>query len=292
MADYRRAHLNTLQTRPAAQKKSLWVFTCLCVIAYGFGLAGAVFFPNERPGALVARAILAACGVALLLFGSKLLLRRDGFPTEALGLQLTLPHTKQFVWGISGGLLFVALVAAALFVQVPFHWERGLLPLSHVAFAAHTYFWTGFGEELIFRGYPLVVLSYYLGPQKAVWALALPFGLFHLPGMGIGMAAAKMIATTSAMSIIFGYSFLVTRTLWTSIGLHAAINVSLHTLTGLNGTGKPALWKPVFGPWPSGYDPGFWTLIAIATVAAYLLYRKIDPRFLAGKAPDFQVSHE
>ena len=223
--------------------------------------------------------MLAACGVALLLFGSKMLLRRDGFPADALGLQLTLPHAKGFVLGVAGGLLFVALMAATLAVQVPFHWERGLLPLSHAAFAAHTYFWTGFGEELIFRGYALVAVSCYLGPRKAVWALALPFGLFHLPGMGMGMAAAKMIATTSAMSIVFSYSFLFTGTLWTAVGLHVAINVSLHTLTGLDGAGKTTLWKPIFGLWPTGYDAGFWTLITIASLVASLLSRKIDSRF-------------
>jgi membrane protease YdiL (CAAX protease family) len=271
--------LDTTRTRPAPPKKSFSLFVCLCAVAYGFALAGVMFFPNQLPGALMARAMLAACGVALLLFGSKMLLRRDGFPADALGLQLTRPHAKGFVLGVAGGLLFIALMAATLAVQVPVHWERGSLSLSHAAFAAHTYFWTGFGEELIFRGYALVALSCYLGPRKAVWALALPFGLFHLPGMGMGMAAAKMIATTSAMSIVFSYSFLFTGTLWTAVGLHVVMNVSLHTLTGLDGADKPTLWKPIFGLWPTGYDAGFWTLITITSLVAFFLSRKIDPRF-------------
>ena len=260
------------------QKKSFWRFICLCAAAYGFGLVGVMFFPKERPDALMARAMLAACGVALLLFGSKMLLQRDGFPAGALGLQLTLPHIKRFVMGVAAGLLFIALIAAALAVQVPFHWERGLLSLSVAAFAAHTYFWTSFGEELIFRGYALVALSYYLGPRKAVWTLALPFGLLHLPGMGMGLAAAKMIATTSAMSIVFSCSFLLTRTLWTAVGLHVATNVSLHTLTGLDGASNATLWKPIFGSWPTRYDAGFWTAITITSLIAFFLSRKIDPR--------------
>jgi len=257
------------------QKESFWLFIGLCVVAYGFAFAGVMFFPGELPGALMARALLAACGVALLWFGSKMLLRRDGFPSDALGLQLTLPHTKAFVLGIAGGLLFVALMAATVALQVPFHWEKGLLSLSQATFETHTYFWTSLGEELIFRGYALVALSYYLGPRKAALALALPFGLFHLPGMGMGMAAAKMIATTCAMSMVFSYSFLRTGTLWTTVGQHVAMNVSLHTLTGLDGAGKATLWKPVFGLWPTGYDAGFWTLITIASLVAYLLSRKI-----------------
>ena len=157
--------------------------------------------------------MLAAFGVALLLHGSRRLLERDGFPADALGLQLTPVNAKGFALGIAGGVLLIVLMTVTLAAQVPIHWERGSLSLTDAALVAHTYFWTGFGEELIFRGYALVTLAHFLGPRKAVWALALPFGLFHLPGMGIGLAAVKMIATTSAMSMIFSYSFIITRTL-------------------------------------------------------------------------------
>ena len=265
--------------------RSFWLFVCLCVLAYGFGLAGAMFFPSQLPGALIGRTALTLGGVALLLSGSRRLLRRDGFPADALGLRLTLPHARGFVLGVVGGLLFIALIAAALAMQVPIHWEKGLLPLPDAAFAAHTYFWTGFGEELIFRGYALVVLSCYLGPRKAVWALALPFALFHLPGMGMGIAAAKMIATTGAMSMVFSHSFLRTGTLWTAVGLHATTNISIHTLTGLDGAGKDTVWRQIFGLWPTGYDAGFWTAIAVTSLIVVLLGRKIDQRFF-GRIPE------
>lgn len=269
--------LDIALTKPEPRKKSFLIFLCWCVTAYGFGLAGVTFFPNELPGAQIGRAFLAACGVALLLSGSQVLLRRDGFSEDALGLRLRLPHVKGFLLGIVGALVFIALIAAALAVQAPFHWEPGTLPLDRAVFAAHTYFWTSFGEELIFRGYALVVLSCYLGPRKAALALALPFGLFHLPGLQLA-TAAKMIATTSAMSVLFSYSFLFTGTLWTAIGLHFALNVSLHTLTGLDGDGKTALWKPIFEHWPTGYDAGFWTLITLTSLVAFFLSRKIPQR--------------
>jgi uncharacterized protein len=285
-------NLNTLPIRPEAQTKSFWLFICLCVVAYAFAFAGDMFFPGELPVALMARALLAACGVALLSFGSKTLLRRDGFPADALGLQLTLPHAKGFVLGIAGGLMFIALMAATLAVQVPFHWERGLLSLNHAALAAHTYFWTSLGEELIFRGYALVALSSYFGPRKAVLALALPFGLFHLPGMGMGMAAAKMIATTGAMSMVFSYGFLFTGSLWTAVGLHVAINVSLHTLTGLDGAGKATLWKPIFGLWPTGYDAGFWTVITITCLVTFVLSRKSNIRLFTRIPSNFAVPRD
>jgi membrane protease YdiL (CAAX protease family) len=184
-------NLNTLLARPAVQKKSLRLFLGLCVVAYGFSLAGVMFFPNQLPGALLARAMLAACGVALLLFGSKMLLRRDGFPADALGLQLTLPHVKRFVLGVAGGLLLIALLAATLAVQVPFHWERGLFSLSHAAFAAHTYFWTSFGEELIFRGICIgrsVLLS---GPSKSCLGAGFAIRVISPARDGIGNGSGK-----------------------------------------------------------------------------------------------------
>ena len=174
-------------------------------------------------------------------------------------------------------MMFIALMSAALALQVPIHWSRGLLPLRDAAFAAHTYFWTGFGEELIFRGYALVALSRYMGRPKALWTLALAFVLFHLPGMGMGMTAAKMVATTAAMSFVFSYSFLLTGTLWTAIALHAAVNILLHTVTGLDGAGNPVVWQPVFGLWPSGYDAGFWTLMIITCTIAVILSLRAQP---------------
>jgi uncharacterized protein len=235
-------------------------------------LAGWMFLQRDNTSALLARAVFSGCSVALLAFGSSRLLRRDGYPADALGLRPNLPHARGFIIGIGVGVLLMASMAAVLALQVPFHWVRGSSSLGHAALAAHAYFWNNFAEELIFRGYALVVLSNYLGPRKAVLVLALPFGLFHLPGMGIGMAAAKMVATTAMMSIVFSYGFLLTGTLWTAIGIHVTANVWLHTVTGLDGGGSNPLWKPVFGHWPTGYDAGFWTLIGVTSVFSCFAY--------------------
>ena len=270
----REPSLNTLLTRLPPPKKSFWQFAGLCMVALGLRVAGAIFFPTELPWTQIARATLDAGAVTLLLIGSSRLLRREGFPADALGLQLNWRHMKGFLLGVGGSIAIIGLLAAVFVVQVPIHWDRGILPLSHAALAAHTHFWTSFEEELIFRGYALLVLARYTGPRKAVWAMSLLFGLFHLPGMGFGMAAAKMIATTGVMSIVFSYSFLLTGTLWTTVGLHAAINISLHTLTGLDGAGKPSLWTPTFAPWPTSYDAGFWTTVTITGIVAFILSSK------------------
>jgi membrane protease YdiL (CAAX protease family) len=156
-------------------------------------------------------------------------------------------------------------------LQVPLHWERGLLSAADVGLVAHTYFWTGWGEELLFRGYALVVLVRFLGARKAVWVMALPFGLFHLPGMD-GLPAVKMVATTATMALVFSYSFLLTGTLWTAVGLHLAVNVWLHTLTGPDGSGHVTYWNLVSAQqWPTDYDAAFWTFLTVHSLVAGVL---------------------
>jgi len=91
------------------------------MVALGSRLAGAIFFPTDLPGTQIARAILGACAVTLLLIGSSRLLRRDGFPADALGLQLNSRHIKGFLLGLWGSIAMIALLAAVLGVQVPIH---------------------------------------------------------------------------------------------------------------------------------------------------------------------------
>jgi uncharacterized protein len=92
------------------------------------------------------------------------------------------------------------------------------------------------------------------------------------------MTAVKMVATTSMMSIVFSYGFLLTGTLWTAVGQHVAMNVTLHTITGMDGAGSDPLWKPIFGRRPTGYDAGFWTLIAVTGLIAFLSLSQYKPK--------------
>ena len=88
-----------------------------------------------------------------------------------------------------------------------------------------------------------------------------------------------MIATTGIMAIVFSYSFLLTRTIWTAVSLHAGINILVHVLTGLDGAGEATLWKPRFGYWPSSYDARFWTTITVTGIVACVLSRKMATKF-------------
>jgi hypothetical protein len=207
--------------------------------------------------------------VVALIAGSARLLRRDGLPVDRLGLDLTLAHARYFLLGVLGAILLICLLASALYSFVHFHWEFGPRSLSDVLLDGHAYFWGNFAEELMFRGYPLIILAGALGTQRALWILAPAFGLFHLEGLE-GMELAKMIATTGAMHFVFAGAYLATRSLWTPVGLHAAANVLLHSITGLSG--KPAAFKPILEvPLFSSEHLTFWVSFGVAASIAIAL---------------------
>lgn len=258
------------------QLKPALAFIALCLACVAASVAGQMFFPGENLVPLVARSLLAAFGTIVLAIGSGKLLQDHFRGPEQLGLRLNVRSFLGFFGGFAGGFLMIALLAGAIWLIVPFHFERGELPLAKVVPLANGYFWSNLGEELVFRGVPLIILSRILGPSIALAVIALAFGLFHLPGLS-GVMAAKMFLTTGASSYLFSAAFLATDTLWTAIGLHFALNVSLHLVTGLDG--GTALLKPIFTEsWPAYFDPGFLIFLSLPLLLASAIFYLRPPR--------------
>jgi len=240
---------------------------------------GQITFPTQNLVPHLVRSCFAAIAVLVLIGGSVWLLKKSGIPAAALGVKISLKGLSDFLFGALIAMSLLALVALILYVFVPFHFERGPLNGAEVMKEAHSYFWGNFLEELMFRGYPLVVISQLFGWRKAVWILALPFGLFHLPGIGFNMKGLEMMITTATYSFVFCYAFILTGSLWTATGVHVTSNILLHAVSGLDGAGK-AVYKPVFETtWPVNYDPGLLSLLPGAAIVAFLLFILIKRRF-------------
>jgi membrane protease YdiL (CAAX protease family) len=199
-------------------------------------------------------------------------LKKNGISGEALGLKLSTRSLLNFLFGVIIAIVVLALAAFILFLFVPYHFEKGLLTFNGMLKEAHSYFWGNFLEELMFRGFPLIALSQLSGWRKAVLIMAIPFGLFHLPGIGFNMDGLKMILTTASYSFVFSYAFILTGSLWTAMGVHVTSNILLHAVTGLDGAGK-AIFTPVFyADWPTGYDPALISFLLSTIIIASLLY--------------------
>lgn len=257
---------------------SLVLFFVLCIVAWLMNIFTQIAFPTQSLAQHFARTASLVIGVLVVIIGSAKLLKKNNIPPEVLGLQLSVKSFFSFIFGGVIGMTIVALVGVILYIFVPFHFVTGSLKGVEIIKIAHSYFWGNFLEELIFRGFPLVVFSQLFGWRKAVWILALPFGLFHLPGLGFGIEALKMITTTAAYSFLFSYIFILTKTLWAAIGLHVISNIVLH-ISGLDGLER-GIFNPVFDTkWPVNYDPGFLSFLITVLVISFLSFLLIKKSF-------------
>jgi membrane protease YdiL (CAAX protease family) len=261
--------------------QSLLLFAGGAVVLRLLSMVGWVFFPGNGTIPQLGRILIPLCFSIALVVLNQRLLARDGFLPNALGLKPTPGRAAAFITGAILMALIFAAMAGCLRLLVPFHYERGLLGPVAFGLRAVEYLCGNAGEELIFRGYLLLLLRRHCGLVAALAITGLLFGLFHLPGLS-GMAALKMICTTFLGGILFAYGFLLTGTLWSAIGLHVAGNIVLHHVLGLSG--QPSLLTPVFDqPWPTAYDPSFlvWLaiLIPVVTVTAFW-HNRVEKRQL------------
>jgi membrane protease YdiL (CAAX protease family) len=120
---------------------------------------------------------------------------------------------------------------------------------------------TGFGEELLFRGFLLTLMVAMLPSRYRWWAVvasALVFALWHLPSLvASGREGAQLLlrlALPAASGLIFGAVYLWSRNLWFTAFLHGTTNYPLSPLITEN---------PVLGL----------AFMAIALGAAFLIGR-------------------
>lgn len=200
-------------------------------LQFGQGL-----FPGDRAGAFLGRQLCSAAAFALLMAGSHWLLARDDLAHGPLGLRPGRNAARAFLLGLLFAVAHILLLFTVLYALTPFELGRGPATGTSVALASVGYLAGNAGEELLFRGYLLVVLARWLGTTPAIWLLALPFGLFHFQGLD-ALALAKMMLTTGAMHFVYTYVFLATRSLWAAIAMHALGNTLLHELLGVDRPG-------------------------------------------------------
>jgi membrane protease YdiL (CAAX protease family) len=247
---------------------SLCLFLALAGATIAALQLGHTFFPGDRGLAVTGRALCAIAAIGVLIVGSRRLLERDGLPADRLALGIDARHGRAFVIGAGIACAHIVLLMAALFLVAPFEIGAGPLPVAAVAIAGVGYLTGNFVEELVFRGYLLIVLARWVGTARAVWLLALPFGLFHFPGLDL-LALVKMLLTTGAMHFVFAYAWIATRSLAAAVALHAAGNTLLHEVVG---TGKPAALTLHYSR-PVPDDVLFIVFFGVSALLAFLLSR-------------------
>lgn len=223
---------------------SVTIFLLATVIAWEphFFAEGVLRSFNWVP--YLVRLATALAGDALMVIVTIWLLRKNGLDASMLGLPPSINIFPNVLLGVLIGSASLALMEAPLFLKAPFHLVPGHLQLGEALKQGCSYLLGNSLEELIFRGFLLLVLSRYAGWRVAVLATSLLFGLFHLQGFDISPTGLSMAATTCAYSLVFGLACILTQSIWTAISVHLTSNILVHSIFGLDGMGN-AILKPV-----------------------------------------------
>lgn len=164
----------------------------------------------------------------LLAVAFVIFIDRRPSPLKELGLTPGPQAVKMFLAGIVINVLFGAVTVAIMLLT---GWSRieenGLLIYGLAAIAGSLaitivlMFFVGLGEETLFRGYFQTDLTRKHGPVAALIITSLAFAGLHIffliPGQEISPLS---IAGIFFASLVMGYLYIITGTIWASIGFH------------------------------------------------------------------------
>ena len=140
--------------------------------------------------------------------------------------------------GLVAGTLLFSAVVGVLWLLGSYH-VVGTHPDAHWLVAAVTVgLGAGIGEEIMFRGVLYRMTEEGLGSWIALLVSALFFGAVHLNNPGATLWAGLAIAIEAG--ILLALIYLVTRSLWVCMGLHAAWNFVQGTVYGIPVSGTRA----------------------------------------------------
>lgn len=179
--------------------------------------------------------------------------------------------------GLAAGFVLFSMIVGAMALAGSYHldgfqrqvdWSRSLLVFGLGA---------GIGEEIITRGVLYRIVEEGLGTWWALAISALFFGAAHIFNPGATVWSSLAIAIEAG--ILLALLYLVTRSLWTCVGLHAAWNVMQGTVFGIPVSGTAAhgwLVSERSGPdWLSGgvfgAEASVVALITCTAISALLL---------------------
>jgi len=210
-------------------------------------------------------------GDILLVYTTFALLKRCGISKNILGLNFSKSFFPNVLIGVTIGLTTILILAAILNFAIPYHFEHRLLGVADAVKRSYSFLLGAISEELLFRGFLLVVFAKRFGWRWGVLIMALPFGLYHFEG------GLSLVVSTTFYSFVFALSFILTRSLWCAIITHAIMNILLHIITGLDG-GTNSIYKLVVDKqWPD-YPIGLLMSVGAAIIISALLYVFISYR--------------
>jgi membrane protease YdiL (CAAX protease family) len=234
------------QTVSSAEEKPLWrkivdfplVAMLIAVGAVVIGLVLSYLITANlmpRIPALGFDGVLDLVGIPIILVIYKLFIVRLGRrPRDELPLE---GSVRLLSYGLLGGfLIFSLIVAVAALLGVYSITGGGDLSGLSRALVAMAIF-PGVSEEILFRGVLFRWLEEFGGSWLALLLTSSFFGAAHLMNPGASPIAAVGIAFEAG--VMLGAAYMLTRSLWLPIGLHAAWNFTQGEIYDIPVSGLP-----------------------------------------------------
>lgn len=229
--------------------------------------------PADGAGALVtALGLIVAAAVSYLVMTS----RQEGrMPVELEPRRIS---------GLFGGL---ALGAALVLTCAAIAWALGGLvvdgsrPITDIPWL-HDVIMTGVFaavvEEILFRGLVYRFIEQWMGTWIAVGASAIIFGSAHI--LADNATLISTLATIVEAGVLFAVIYVLTRSLWWVIGVHAAWNSVLSNVLGIPVSGNENIGllithrsgSDIISGGAYGLEAGAGTVALLTTVAVIGLY--------------------
>jgi membrane protease YdiL (CAAX protease family) len=194
----------------------------IAILLYIMATAAALWAGRLVPeaGRVSDAAIHAAIAIAIMFAVYKSVMRTLGErPHDDLPAEHALKNTGLGL--LAGFLLFSAVVGVAAFVNV--YRITGYGGTSNLIFSLITIaILPGFMEELLFRGILFRWLEEFAGSWVALILTSALFGLAHILNPNATWFSSFAIAIEAG--VLLGGAYMLTRSLWMPIGIHAAWN--------------------------------------------------------------------
>jgi membrane protease YdiL (CAAX protease family) len=167
----------------------------------------------------------------------------DRRPLKAFGVGF-LPHWRQHLaYGlfVASGMLAVLVAGCYAFGYVSIHWTGGQVPILTLLGTASVLLLGAATEELLFRGFPLQVLTEGMGTWPAVIVMSAIFGVMHMNNPNSTLLGT---ANTILAGVLLSIAYVKTRSLWLPFAIHVGWNVGLGFILGfqLSGIDLASLW--------------------------------------------------
>src|SRR5689334_12555824 len=107
------------------KRSSIFSFILLASFAWVINIGGQLVFASQNLLPFFVRTLITLATDTGLLYVSFRLLKQNGLPESALGLSVTKKMFPVVCWGALIGLIMVAIIAALLFMFIPFHFISG-----------------------------------------------------------------------------------------------------------------------------------------------------------------------